>query len=126
MNMKAKTEITTSTTGFDWVAWTTIVLLLLAGIVANIYFGGIAPSIRIALWIVGFLLLAILALQTQQGKVFFEFTKDVRMELRKVVWPLRQQTIKTTGLVIIAVIIFALILWAIDSTLLYAVSKLTS
>ena len=123
--MKAKTEVATSTTGFDITVWVMIVVTLLVGIVANAYFSNVASPIRIALWIIAFLLLAVIALQTQQGKTFFEFIKDVRMELRKVVWPLRQQTIKTTGLVIIAVIIFALILWAIDSTLLYAVSKLT-
>ena len=125
MNMKAKIETDTSSTGFDIAVWVVIVAVLLVGIVANAYFSYVAAPIRIALWIVAFLLLAIGALQTQQGKLFFDFTKDVRMELRKVVWPLRQQTIKTTGLVIVAVIIFALILWAIDSTLLYAVSKLT-
>lgn len=122
--MNAKTETETSSP-LDIALWISIVVALVVGVVANSHFSYIAVSIRVAAWIIAFLGLALVALQTTQGRTFFNFTKDVRMELRKVVWPERQQIIQTTGLVIVAVIIFALILWAIDSLLMLAVNWLT-
>jgi preprotein translocase subunit SecE len=121
--MSAKTEVVASK--FDLVIWAAIFTFFVVGVVLNFHFAYVALSIRIAAWIVAFILLGLAALQTYHGRTFFNFTKDVRMELRKVVWPSRQQIIQTTGLVIVAVIIFALILWAIDSSLLYAVNRLT-
>ena len=118
-------NVDTAPSTVDRLIWAAIVVLLSSGIVANVYFGEIASSIRIAVWIIIFLGLGLAALQTQQGKVFFEFIKEVKMELRKVVWPVRQQIIQTTGLVIVAVIIFAFVLWVMDSGLIYTVTKLT-
>lgn len=119
------TKVETASSKFDLFIWVGIVVLVAIGVVANLYFSYVALAMRVAAWIVLFAVLAVVALQTTHGRKFFNFTKDVRMELRKVVWPERQQTIQTTGLVIVAVVIFALILWAIDSSLLYAVNALT-
>ena len=123
MAVNAKTEVTQSP--MDKVYWAVLTLLVIAGVFANTYFSDIAVSIRLAAWLVLCVVLVFIALQTRLGRVFFEFTKDVRMELRKVVWPSQGQTVQTTGLVIVAVVIFSLILWAIDSLLLWAVNWLT-
>ena len=48
-----------------------------------------------------------------------------RNEVRKVVWPTRQETVQTTLMVVVAVIILGIFLWLIDMLLLNAVQILT-
>jgi len=69
----------------------------------------------IAVWI---------ALQTDQGRTLWNFVQDAQIEVRKVVWPTRQETIQTTFLVFIVVIITALILWGLDTLLGWAIRGL--
>ncbi len=110
---------------FDSIKWIAVVIVLLAGSYANYHYSEVSLAIRLAIGIVGFAVMLLLALQTHQGSRFAGFAKSTRMELRKVVWPSRQETVQTTLLVIVMVIITALILWGIDSCLMWAVSWLT-
>ena len=47
------------------------------------------------------------------------------VERRKVVWPTRQESVQTTLVIAVFVIIVALIMWALDSALLAGVQYLT-
>lgn len=107
------------------VLWVAIAALLALGIWANYHYQMIDTSLRIIGWIV--LVLAVLALGyvTTQGKKAWLFTKEARNELRKVVWPTRQETVQTTLIVIGLVILLSLIIWGLDSILLWAISFLT-
>ena len=109
----------------DLFYWLTIAVLIAAGVVANYYFREMAWSLRFAVGIVlgcGLLGLAVL---TSQGKRLWSFSKEARMELRKVVWPTRDETVKTTAVIAALVFAMALILWALDSILLWLVSLFT-
>ena len=53
-------------------------------------------------------------LQTEPGRAFREFFHSARNEVRKVVWPTREETTQTTRLVIITVIVAALFFWFLD------------
>ena len=110
---------------FDSIKWSVAVVLLLAGSYANYRYSEVSMAIRLAIGILGFIVLMLIALQTTQGHRFTGFAKSTRMELRKVVWPSRHETVQTTLLVIVMVIITALILWGIDSFLMWVVSWLT-
>ena len=55
----------------------------------------------------------------------FKTITDVIGELRKVVWPSRQETVQTSLMVFLLVIILGLILWGLDAFLLWAVRWLT-
>jgi preprotein translocase subunit SecE len=46
-----------------------------------------------------------------------EYLKDVRGEVRKVIWPDRQQVVRLTTIVVSMVTVIALIIWAFDSSL---------
>ena len=105
--------------------WLLVVLLLIGGMVANYYFAEVVWSLRLAGWIVLVCVMAAIALQTVQGQTFWEFAKAARGELRKVSWPTRPETIQTTLVVIVIVIIVALVLWGIDSLLLWFISWVT-
>ena len=52
-----------------------------------------------------------IGLQTEPGRNLWNFLQDAQVEVRKVVWPTRQETTQTTLLVIAVVILAALILW---------------
>ena len=54
----------------------------------------------------------------------WDLAKEARVEIRKVVWPTRQETTQTTLIVVVMVIFVGLILWALDSTLSWSVSGL--
>ncbi|MEW6523291.1 MAG: preprotein translocase subunit SecE [Bacillota bacterium] len=45
-----------------------------------------------------------------------QYLKDVRFELRKVLWPSRRQTVLFTSIVIVAVLIVACLIWVVDSS----------
>ena len=84
-----------------------------------------------ALWVRLLVLLAVLGgavaitLQTQIGRSAWSFLSEARVEVRKVVWPTRQETLQTTLIIIVAVLITALFLWAVDSILFWIVRSLT-
>ena len=61
------------------------------------------------------------ALTTERGQRVWNLARDARMELRRVVWPTRQETTNTTAIVLILILLFALILWGLDSGLSYLV-----
>ena len=79
--------------------------------------------------------LALLAGVALAGFIFFRspqgtrltlFLKGTKIELRKVVWPTRDETIKTTGMIMIAVVIVAIFLALVDSFFSWLVQLLTN
>jgi len=76
--------------------------------------------------VLGLLVLAIVALltlvQTQKGRAAWDLLKDARSEIRRVVWPTRQETVQTTMIVLVLIMVFSLILWLLDSGLSWLVS----
>ena len=52
--------------------------------------------------------------QTIRGRAFVNLCLDARVEIRKVVWPTRQETTQTTIVVLIVIFIVAFILWLLD------------
>jgi preprotein translocase subunit SecE len=105
--------------------WTIIALLFIAGIIANSYLAHIATGIRAIGWIVLVGICAAIASMTEQGRALIAFAQDARIEMRKVVWPTRQETIQTTFVVLALVILMAIILWLIDTPLMWAIGWMT-
>ncbi|HBX00738.1 MAG: preprotein translocase subunit SecE [Gammaproteobacteria bacterium] len=66
----------------------------------------------------------LVALQTERGKAIWALLKESRTEVRRVVWPSNQETTQTTMVVLLLVVIFALILWGLDSLLGWIVSSI--
>lgn len=66
-----------------------------------------------------------IASRTLIGSTSLKYIGDTQVEIRKVVWPTRQETVQTTLVVILMSIIMALLLWAFDSLLGWAVRALT-
>ena len=55
-----------------------------------------------------------IALQTEKGRNIWAFVQDAQVEVRRVVWPTKEETMQTTLIVILVVIFVSLILWGLD------------
>lgn len=98
----------------DWVKWIAVAAIVFAGVYANSYFATTSILYRtIGLLILGGLALWITA-QTAKGSAFLTLCLDARSEIRKVVWPTRQETTQTTLIVLVVVFVIALLLWLLD------------
>ena len=107
----------------DWLKWTVVMVLVAVGVVGNWYFGD-WPFLYRALALVGLALVAgFAALQTDRGQRVWNLAREARTELRRVVWPNRQETTQTTLIVLILILLFALILWGLDSGLSFLVKQ---
>ena len=122
--MVARTE-TEDTGKLDTLKLVIAIALLVAGIAQFYYFEGESLLYRV-LGILGFVALAGgVMYTTRMGQALWAFARDARTEVRKVVWPTRQETVQTTLMVVVAVIILGIFLWLIDMMLLNAVQLLT-
>jgi len=65
-----------------------------------------------------------IAFQTEKGRGIWAFFQGTQIEVRKVVWPTRQETLQTTLIVIVMVIIVAIILWLLDIFLGWSIRSL--
>jgi preprotein translocase subunit SecE len=65
-----------------------------------------------------------IAMTSTQGHRLWHFIQGSRVELRKIVWPTRQETTQTAIAVFVFTIILALFFWALDSGLLWLTQKL--
>ncbi len=59
----------------------------------------------------------VVALQSAQGREFWQFVQGSRIELRKVVWPTRQETMQTTLVVVVAIFVLGIFFWLLDMLL---------
>ncbi|MCG6886868.1 MAG: preprotein translocase subunit SecE [Proteobacteria bacterium] len=101
------------------------VLIIAAGIGGYYYFVDQPQLYRLLGLLVVIGLSAFVALQSQPGKASWAFAQSAVLEIRKCVWPTRQETVQTTLLVVVMVIIMGVMLWLFDMLLLWAVKLLT-
>ena len=98
----------------DAVKWVVVTALVVLAIWGNGYYAEISPLYRALAILVLALVAAFVGLQTEQGRAFNQLRKDAAIELRKVVWPTRHETVQTTLIVLVFVVIVALILVLMD------------
>ncbi len=65
-----------------------------------------------------------IALQTVKGRNIWGFFHGAQIEVRKVVWPTRQETVQTTLIVVLVVILISIILWLLDMFLGWTIGTL--
>jgi preprotein translocase subunit SecE len=99
-------------------------LLLIGGLVAYYLLAKEPLWMRIAVLIVGLLLAVGAFLISEPGKQFIAYTKDSWQEVRKVVWPTRQESMQMTLYVFGFVFVMSLFLWLTDKTLEWLVYDL--
>jgi preprotein translocase subunit SecE len=107
----------------DWMKWLLVIVLVSAGVVGNWYYQDQSLLYRVLALIVLAGLAAFIAVQTEKGRAAWQLMKDARNEIRRVVWPKRPETVQTTGIVLVLVVVFGLILWLLDTILSWIVSN---
>lgn len=99
----------------DAIKWLLVVAIVAAGIVGNSHFSAESILYRA----LGLLVLAavavFVALQTAKGTALADVVRGALVELRKVVWPSRQETNQTTLIVLAVVFFMAIVLWLLDT-----------
>jgi preprotein translocase subunit SecE len=115
---------TTAQSPLDWLKWLMVTGIIGAGVFGNWYYQDEPLLYRVVGLIALAAVAALLAAQTRKGAAAWELMKDSRSEIRRVVWPKREETVQTTMIVLVLVLIFALILWLLDSGLSWVVKGL--
>ncbi len=104
-----------------WLAVGCVVL----GVWGYYYFTDLAQVLRVLMVLGGLLAAAGVAWLSAPGKEFFAFAQEAWAEAERVSWPTRKETIQTTGIVFAFVVVMALFLFAVDTTLAWIIKLVT-
>ena len=117
--MNSRVEQPRSASTADIAKYALSVLLVVAGVFVFYWFGGQWPGWARGLAVVAGVVAGgtVFLMGTLKGAQTREFLYETRFELRKVVWPTRQEAVRMTWVVIIAVIIIALVMSAYDAVI---------
>lgn len=106
----------------DIVKWIAVIALVSVGVVANQFYAAEPILYRV----IGLVVLAavafFIAAQTTKGAAMLQLAKESRAEIKRVVWPTRQETMQTTLIVVAVVLVMGLLLWGLDTLLGWIVS----
>ena len=123
--MVAKTEQVVSNK-LDTFKLLLAIAVLIAGIIGFYYYEAESQLYRVLGVVFASIVAIAISSTTTLGQNLIGFGREARMEVRKVVWPTRQETLQTTFMVIVAVIVIGIFLWLIDMVLAEAIQLLTS
>lgn len=123
--MVAKTEVVVSNK-LDTVKLVFALAILVFGVVGFYMYEAESLLYRVLGLVFAAGIALAIASTTQMGQAVIGFGHEARLEVRKVVWPTRQETVQTTIMVIVAVIIIGIFLWIVDMLLANAIQLLTS
>jgi preprotein translocase subunit SecE len=112
--MNTKAEISGGSKALDVAKYTLAVLIAAAGVYVFYMYPQWPGPIRGLLVALAFALALVVFGFTAKGRVARQFFSDSLFELRKVVWPTREETYKITGMVLVVVVIISLILAGFD------------
>jgi len=101
------------------------VACVVAGVWGYYYFADTALVLRVLMVMGGLVAAGFVGWLSAPGKEFFAFAQEAWQEAGRVSWPTRKETIQTTAIVFVFVMVMALILFSIDSTLAWIVKLLT-
>ena len=101
----------------DKIKFLLALLLLAAGVVGFYLLAEQAMILRVLSVLAGVGAGAAVAWFTEPGQRFYAFGGEAVTETKKVVWPLRKETLQTTGVVFAFVLVMAIMLWVTDKGL---------
>ena len=93
---------------------------ILGGLYSYYYYEfELALAVRVLIVLGGAGIGIAIAMTSTQGQRLWHFIQGSRVEIRKVVWPTKQETTQTAIAVFVFTLIMALFFWALDSGLLW-------
>jgi len=117
--MNAQTE--TSESGvLDIIKLLISAAALVGGLYAYYYYANdIAQAVRVLMVLAGAAVGIGIAMTSTQGQRLWHFIQGSRVEIRKVVWPTKQETTQTAIAVFVFTLVMMLFFWGLDSALLW-------
>ena len=122
--MNAKTE-TSGMSAFDVMKSVIAAVLVVAAVAAYYYFPDASVFLRAVGVVVAVAAAIGIFMTTERGRDLWRFIQSSRIELRKVVWPTRQETLQTALAVIVFAVILGVFFWLLDMLLLWLTRLLT-
>jgi preprotein translocase subunit SecE len=107
-------KVDTGASTLDTVKLAAAVAILLGGIAGFYLLSSYPLAVRWVIVLASLGLGILVALQSVQGRAFWQFVQGSRVELRKVVWPTRQETLQTTLIVFVAILALGIFFWILD------------
>ena len=108
----------------DIMSWLAVVFITAIAFLCTYYYTFAGP-IQAIIWLGWFVLTLFFGYLTTKGKQVYIFAQEAKVELLKVVWPTRQETIQTTTIVMVMVTLTGFILWGVDSMMMWTIAKIT-
>ncbi|WP_395480005.1 preprotein translocase subunit SecE [Candidatus Curculioniphilus buchneri] len=124
--MHINTEPQGNKRSLEIIKWLVVVILLCIAIIGNYIYRDFSLPIRILVIMICIVGAGCVAMFTSKGKCVIAFAREARIEVRKVIWPNRQETLHTTLIVAAVTTIMSLILWGLDSILVRVVLFVTN
>jgi preprotein translocase subunit SecE len=113
--MNVKVDNSAPSSALDIARYAIAILVIAAGIAGYYWFAADWPSaLRGLVPVVGIVAAAAIFAFTSKGRSTLEYLSEARFELRKVIWPTRQETIRSTIVILIVVVLMSLLLGLID------------
>lgn len=109
----------------DILRWGGVVVLFIAAFVVQNFLKTVPASLMAIGWILILIIAGLIATTTVKGKWLVNFFKEGRTELQKVVWPTRKEAGQITLIVLLVVFLAGILLWGIDSVLVWGIGHLT-
>jgi preprotein translocase subunit SecE len=113
-SMNAKAEQVGGNSAADIAKLAVALVILAAGVVGYYWFNELPGWQRLLMLLGGMVLGGAVGYFTQSGHALRDFFSESLFELRKVVWPTRQETIQTTLVIMAVVVILSILLGLID------------
>jgi len=110
-------KVETGASALDTVKLVAAVAILVGGIAGFYLLSSYPLAVRWVIVLASLGLGIAVALQSLQGRAFWQFVQGSRIELRKVVWPTRQETLQTTLVVVVAIFVLGIFFWLLDMAL---------
>ncbi|QYR53542.1 preprotein translocase subunit SecE [Lysobacter soyae] len=127
MNSKAVQNKPKASNGADMAKFVVAGLLLAASVFAYYWFDGQWSAwLRVLTVVGGMAVSALIFMSSTKGPKLREFTRESIFELRKVVWPTRQEAMRMTWIVMLVVVIFSLVLFGFDAIIAQLIKWLLS
>ncbi len=120
MNARAESESSV----IDTVKLFVAVLVFLVGVGGFYYYADELLLYRVLGLIVVSLVAVGICMTTRTGREVWAFARDSRQELRKVVWPTKQESLQSTLVVLVVVVLVGVFLWLLDTFFLWAIQLL--
>lgn len=122
--MNSKIEPSRSASAADIAKYALALLLVAAGVFLYYWFDQWPEALRTLAVVLGIVAGTVVFAITAKGGQAREFLSESRFELRKVVWPTRQEALRTTWVVMIAVVIISLLLAGFDAVIQWVIKLL--